>query len=55
MPRKARQKSCSGFVHVIIRGIGKQILFEEKSDYLFFLSILKKMYMRITLLFVLIA
>ena len=42
MPRKARQKSCSGFVHVIIRGIGKQILFEEKSDYLFFLSILKK-------------
>jgi len=42
MPRKARQKSCSGFVHVIVRGIGKQILFEETSDYLFFLSILKK-------------
>lgn len=41
MPRIPRQKSCSGFTHVIVRGIGKQILFEDKSDYLSFISILK--------------
>ena len=42
MPRKPRQASSSGFFHIIIRGIGKQILFEDKSDYLFFLSLLSK-------------
>ena len=42
MPRKARQVSCSGFFHVIVRGIGKQILFEDKSDYLYYLYLLEK-------------
>ena len=42
MPRKARFFSNSGFLHVIVRGIGKQILFEEDADYLFYLSILKR-------------
>ncbi len=41
MPRKSRHGSQSGFIHVIVRGIGKQILFEDKSDYRYFLSILK--------------
>ena len=42
MPRTARKISSSGFYHVISRGIGKQILFEEDADYSFFLGILKK-------------
>ena len=42
MPRTARKLSNSGYYHIVSRGIGKQILFEEESDYLFFLGILKK-------------
>ena len=42
MPRTARIKSVSGYYHIIARGIGKQVLFEEDADYLFFLKILKK-------------
>jgi REP element-mobilizing transposase RayT len=32
MPRVARQKSVSGIYHIIIRGINKQIIFEDKED-----------------------
>ena len=42
MARKARQKSSTGIYHVIIRGIGKQILFEEDQDRQYFLNLLKK-------------
>lgn len=42
MPRTARQIGNSGFYHIVARGIGKQILFEEDSDYLFFLSTIEK-------------
>ena len=42
MSRQARKKSESGFYHVIVRGIGKQLLFEESSDYLRFLETLKR-------------
>ncbi len=42
MPRTARKRSMSGYMHVIVRGIGKQILFEEQNDYQFFLSRLKR-------------
>jgi len=42
MSRQARIFSNSGYLHVIMRGISKQILFEEKEDYLFFLSIMKR-------------
>ena len=42
MPRTARIKSISGYYHVIARGIGKQVLFEDNEDYLFFLKMLKK-------------
>ena len=32
MSRQARQKSQSGIYHIILRGINKQILFEEEED-----------------------
>ena len=41
MPRTARTISASGYYHIIARGIGKQILFEEDEDYLFFLRLMK--------------
>ncbi len=42
MPRQPRQLSKSGYLHIIIRGIGKQLLFEERQDYIFFLAVLKR-------------
>ncbi len=42
MPRKARKISSTGYMHVITRGIGKQILFESTSDYRKYLLLLKK-------------
>ena len=41
MPRKARKKSCLCTHHIILRGINRQIIFEDKYDYLQFISILK--------------
>ena len=42
MARKARQCSYSGFYHVMIRGIGKQILFENYWDYVRFIKTLRR-------------
>ena len=42
MPRKARMPSESGYYHVVNRGIGKQILFEDEEDYERFLDTLKR-------------
>lgn len=42
MARRTREKSQSKYYHVIVRGIGKQVLFEEQKDYLFYLNILEK-------------
>ena len=42
MARNARIKSESGFYHVMIRGIGRQILFEDDDDYNRFLETLKR-------------
>lgn len=42
MARQARAISNSGIYHVIIRGIGKQILFEDDSDRLKILALLRK-------------
>lgn len=42
MPRKARRMSLSGYMHVITRGIGRQLLFEEEQDYQHYLSALQK-------------
>ncbi len=42
MPRVARAKSESGFYHVMAKGSGGQILFEEDGDYQAFLAYLSK-------------
>lgn len=42
MPRKARKLSKSGYLHVMQRGIGKQLLFEAPDDYRFYLRMLEK-------------
>ena len=42
MPRQPRSTGDSGYMHVIIRGLGKQILFEDEEDHLFYLKKLKK-------------
>ena len=42
MPRQARRLSKSGFLHIITRGVGRQILFEERCDYIYYLKKLKK-------------
>ena len=42
MPRQPRKFSDSGYLHLILRGIGKQILFEDREDRLYFLSILRR-------------
>jgi REP element-mobilizing transposase RayT len=33
MPRKAREKSSTGIYHVMLRGINRQIIFEDNEDY----------------------
>lgn len=42
MPRQARRMSSTGYMHIIIRGIGRQLLFEEDSDYQYYLTMLEK-------------
>ena len=42
MPRQARIRSNSGYLHVIVRGIGRQLLFEEDEDYRFYLNRLER-------------
>ena len=42
MARQARKMSLSGYFHVIVRGVGKQILFEDERDYRYYISLLKK-------------
>ena len=42
MARTARKISELGYYHLVVRGIGRQILFEEQSDYLHYLSLLKR-------------
>ena len=42
MPRHSRSLSDSGYYHVIARGNGKQLVFEESDDYRFYLNRLEK-------------
>ena len=42
MPRKARKLSESGIYHIMIRGIGKQLIFEDEEDYMCFLELLRE-------------
>ena len=41
MPRGPRKKSLTGYCHLICRGVGKQVLFNEDSDYHYYLKILR--------------
>lgn len=38
MPRSARRKSSSGYLHLIVRGNNKQIIFEDDDDRKFFIK-----------------
>ena len=42
MPRKPRIASCSGYMHVITRGVNKQQIFAEPMDYKYFLKRLRE-------------
>lgn len=42
MPRIARIYSESGYMHIYTRGNGKQVIFEERDDYIYYLQLLKK-------------
>ena len=42
MSRTARIFSESGFSHVMIRGVGRQVLFECADDYYYFIFLMKK-------------
>jgi len=42
LARQARKISFTGYSHVIVRGVGKQILFEEEKDYGYYLALLEK-------------
>ncbi|MFE4520872.1 transposase [Cytobacillus firmus] len=42
MPRVSRKKSSSGIYHIMLRGINRQTIFEEKEDRLKFLEVLSK-------------
>lgn len=42
MPRKAREKSESGIYHIILRGLNRQVIFEDDEDKEKFLQTLKR-------------
>ncbi|MBQ3849619.1 MAG: transposase, partial [Clostridia bacterium] len=42
MSRQARRLSETGYFHVIVRGIGKQLLFEHDDDYRYYLMLLER-------------
>jgi putative transposase len=42
LPRRARKKSTSGIYHIMMRGINRQIIFEDDEDYSRFLQTLQK-------------
>jgi len=43
MARQARGLSATGFYHIVFRGINRQHLFEEDSDFLYFLESLQRL------------
>lgn len=42
MPRTARSISESGFLHIMIRGLNKQLIFHENNDYEYFIYLMNK-------------
>jgi len=43
MPRQARRESGTGIYHVMLRGINRQDIFEDKEDYVRMLTCLQQM------------
>ena len=43
MPRQPRTSSGTGIYHVMLRGINRQDIFEDKEDYVRMLSCLQQM------------
>lgn len=43
MPRQPRTKSVTGIYHVMLRGINRQPIFEQESDYRKFIDLLRQM------------
>lgn len=41
MPRTLRKKSCTNTYHVVIKGADRQLLFEERKDYIKYLDLLE--------------
>jgi len=42
MPRIARRKSLTGYYHIMIRGVNRQVVFKQTDDYYFFIFLLRK-------------
>ena len=42
MPRRARKQSETGIYHVMLRGIDRQLIFEDSEDYIWFLDIVEE-------------
>ena len=42
MPRQARKKSLSNIYHVMLRGINRQLIFENDGDRYFFMKVMKE-------------
>jgi REP element-mobilizing transposase RayT/uncharacterized Zn finger protein (UPF0148 family) len=42
MARPLREKSCTGIYHVMLRGVNKQIIFEDSGDYHKFIRLLQQ-------------
>lgn len=42
MTRKIRLISCTGYYHVVLKGVGNMIIFEDSKDYRFFLNAIKR-------------
>ncbi len=42
MPLTVRRSSETGYMHICTRGVGKQIIFEDRSDHIYYLNLLKR-------------
>lgn len=43
VPRMARKRSASGIYHVILRGINRQEIFYDETDYRYFIDVLREL------------
>lgn len=42
MPRSVRNKAATGIYHVLMRGINRQVIFEDTEDYQYFMAVLER-------------